>query len=265
PRLPVSGGAARRGQRAIPQGRRQRDPGPPRARGARCDGVPRSAQGQARARGDGVQLHEPAGQRGLLGWREEAERELADGAARAAPRHPGRDGLGARHRRAQGRGRRHQQAAPPRQRRGAGDALPAHAQLRDAGPRPRARRRPNRALGRAGPGAGARGTGLRLARGRCRSAGRGARMTTETFLSAWKALEASGAFAGPPWLRALRREAIARFAARGLPTTRDEEWKYTSVAPITAVELDAAAEGGGDEPAEETLAPEVLSGAWPRL
>src|SRR5215469_1985629 len=89
-------------------------------------------------------------------------------------------------------------------------------------------------------------------------------MTAETFLSAWKALEASGAFAGPPWLRELRREAIARFAARGLPTPRDEEWKYTSVAPITAAGLDAAA-GGGDEPAEEALAPEVLSGAWPRL
>src|SRR5262252_4763492 len=90
-------------------------------------------------------------------------------------------------------------------------------------------------------------------------------MTAETFLSAWKALEAGGAFAGPPWLCELRREAIARFAARGLPTPRDEEWKYTSVAPITAAEFDAAADGGGDEPAEEALAPEVLSGAWPRL
>src|SRR5262244_2713162 len=90
-------------------------------------------------------------------------------------------------------------------------------------------------------------------------------MTAETFLLAWKALEAGGAFAGPPWLRDLRREAIDRFAARGLPTPRDEEWKYTSVAPITAAGLDAASEGGGDEPPEEALAPEVLSGAWPRL
>src|SRR5215813_10645875 len=90
-------------------------------------------------------------------------------------------------------------------------------------------------------------------------------MTAETLLSAWKALEAGGAFAGPSWLRDLRRGAIARFAARGLPTPRDEEWKYTSVAPITAAELDAAADGGGDEPDDEALAPEVLSGGWPRL
>ena len=35
-----------------------------------------------------------------------------------------------------------------------------------------------------------------------------------------------------PWLARLREDAIARFAERGLPTTRDEDWKYTSVAPI---------------------------------
>ena len=35
-----------------------------------------------------------------------------------------------------------------------------------------------------------------------------------------------------PWLARLREDAIARFAERGLPTTRDEDWKYTSVSPI---------------------------------
>ncbi len=39
-----------------------------------------------------------------------------------------------------------------------------------------------------------------------------------------------------PWVARLRREALERFAAAGLPTRRDEEWKYTSVA--------ALAEGG---------------------
>ncbi|HKC14313.1 MAG TPA: Fe-S cluster assembly protein SufD, partial [Vicinamibacteria bacterium] len=34
------------------------------------------------------------------------------------------------------------------------------------------------------------------------------------------------------WLRPLRRAAMARFAKTGFPTTRDEQWKYTSVAPI---------------------------------
>src|SRR5262245_55927835 len=90
-------------------------------------------------------------------------------------------------------------------------------------------------------------------------------LTRVAFLSAWRALEAGGAFAGPSWLRELRREAIASFAAYGLATSRKEEWKDTSVAPITAAGLDAVADGGGDEPPEETLAPEILSGAWPRL
>ena len=32
---------------------------------------------------------------------------------------------------------------------------------------------------------------------------------------------------GSPWLRELRNIAMARFAERGFPTTRDEDWKYT--------------------------------------
>jgi Fe-S cluster assembly protein SufD len=37
---------------------------------------------------------------------------------------------------------------------------------------------------------------------------------------------------GLPWLQAQREAAIARFAERGFPTTREEDWKYTSVRPI---------------------------------
>ncbi len=35
-----------------------------------------------------------------------------------------------------------------------------------------------------------------------------------------------------PWLRRQRAEALERFAERGLPTLRDEDWKYTNVAAI---------------------------------
>jgi len=34
------------------------------------------------------------------------------------------------------------------------------------------------------------------------------------------------------WLEGRQREAFERFGSRGLPTTRDEEWRQTSVAPI---------------------------------
>jgi Fe-S cluster assembly protein SufD len=43
---------------------------------------------------------------------------------------------------------------------------------------------------------------------------------------------AQGAAWGPSWLNQVRTAAISRFAALGFPTTRQEEWKYTNVAPI---------------------------------
>lgn len=44
--------------------------------------------------------------------------------------------------------------------------------------------------------------------------------------------QTADAAAAPPWLRRMRSLAFDRFAARGWPTLRDEDWKYTSVAGI---------------------------------
>jgi Fe-S cluster assembly protein SufD len=89
--------------------------------------------------------------------------------------------------------------------------------------------------------------------------------TRETFVAAFRALEARGALAGPPWLGAVRREAIARFAERGLPTPRDEDWKYTSIAPIAATAFDLEAGGDDQGLTEEAIAPFCVSEAWSRL
>ncbi|HEX9870826.1 MAG TPA: Fe-S cluster assembly protein SufD, partial [Candidatus Tectomicrobia bacterium] len=40
---------------------------------------------------------------------------------------------------------------------------------------------------------------------------------------------------GQAWTQPLRKAAIARFAELGFPTTHDEEWKYTNVAPIARI------------------------------
>jgi Fe-S cluster assembly protein SufD len=40
--------------------------------------------------------------------------------------------------------------------------------------------------------------------------------------------------AEPEWLDTLRRDAIQRFTQLGFPTTKDEDWHFTSVAPITS-------------------------------
>ncbi|MGH7400689.1 MAG: hypothetical protein ACRELW_24455, partial [Candidatus Rokuibacteriota bacterium] len=67
--------------------------------------------------------------------------------------------------------------------------------------------------------------------------------TKEAFLAAFAARERAGIMDGPAWLQEERRGAIARFAERGLPTTRDEEWKYTSIAPIATTPFDLVADG----------------------
>ena len=83
-------------------------------------------------------------QRGLLGRREEAPGDAPDGRARAADRHPRRDRLGPRHRRAADRRRGRQRAAQPRAGRAADHPLPAHAQLHQARRRPRPGAGPDR-------------------------------------------------------------------------------------------------------------------------
>jgi Fe-S cluster assembly protein SufD len=45
---------------------------------------------------------------------------------------------------------------------------------------------------------------------------------------------------GPRWFQDLRDRAAARFTALGFPTVRDEEWRFTNVAPIANTEFVAA-------------------------
>jgi Fe-S cluster assembly protein SufD len=49
---------------------------------------------------------------------------------------------------------------------------------------------------------------------------------------------------GPRWLQDLRARAASTFADLGFPTTRDEEWRFTSVAPIAGAEFQPADTAG---------------------
>src|ERR1035441_9110736 len=49
---------------------------------------------------------------------------------------------------------------------------------------------------------------------------------------AWLEHFTNQAPATEPWIQALRDRAFARFAELGFPTTHDEEWRFTNVAPI---------------------------------
>lgn len=56
-------------------------------------------------------------------------------------------------------------------------------------------------------------------------------------LQPWLAAVEQRPHGGPRWLQDLHDRAAARFAALGFPTTRDEEWRFTNVAPIASAEF----------------------------
>jgi Fe-S cluster assembly protein SufD len=68
-----------------------------------------------------------------------------------------------------------------------------------------------------------------------------ARDGRERFVSAFARFEPEAKARGPGWLHELRGRAIVRFAERGLPTTRDERWRHTSLAPFERTPFDPAA------------------------
>jgi Fe-S cluster assembly protein SufD len=70
---------------------------------------------------------------------------------------------------------------------------------------------------------------------------------------------------GPAWLRSVRRAAIDRFAAVGFPTPRDEDWHFTSVAPIAEAELRAIGEPSGDVRAEDLAPFQFGHPEWPAV
>jgi Fe-S cluster assembly protein SufD len=55
---------------------------------------------------------------------------------------------------------------------------------------------------------------------------------TEPIVALFERLEKEGALRNPDWVFPLRQAGLARFAALGFPTTSDEEWRFTNIAPL---------------------------------
>jgi Fe-S cluster assembly protein SufD len=68
----------------------------------------------------------------------------------------------------------------------------------------------------------------------------------------------------PEWVRVRRRAALERFTALGFPTTKIEDWHYTSVAPIAESEFMALSSPGGGITAADVEA-SSFGGGWHRL
>ena len=58
------------------------------------------------------------------------------------------------------------------------------------------------------------------------------RSSEHSFVSEFEALQAREQSSAPEWLHALRQDAFREFESLGFPTTRDEDWKYTNLAPL---------------------------------
>jgi Fe-S cluster assembly protein SufD len=78
----------------------------------------------------------------------------------------------------------------------------------------------------------------------------------EVYLEQFKRLE-NGA-GGPEWLLPVRRAAIARSSELGFPSVRDEDWKFTNLAPLSKKAFAPAA--GGAQISLEDLAEFVFRG-----
>ncbi len=86
---------------------------------------------------------------------------------------------------------------------------------------------------------------------------------TETYLRQFEAFAANGGGEGPAWLPELRRTAIDEFVRAGFPTSKDEEWRFTPVAPIAQAKFRPAAAAAVNR---EALAPFLFGHPeWPQL
>ncbi len=68
-----------------------------------------------------------------------------------------------------------------------------------------------------------------------------AKKDTDPYLSSFAQLQKELEGKQPPWLQQIRKAAISRFSDLGFPTSRQEEWKYTEVAPIRRTAFKPAA------------------------
>ena len=88
---------------------------------------------------------------------------------------------------------------------------------------------------------------------------------TQTYLQEFGARAGSATVADPEFVEALRRSAIERFALTGFPTSRDEEWRFTPIAPITKAAWRRMS-GSAHDVTRQDLAPFVFGHPeWTRL
>jgi Fe-S cluster assembly protein SufD len=87
---------------------------------------------------------------------------------------------------------------------------------------------------------------------------------TAVFTDHFTTFGKNGARSAPEWLPALRQRAFDKFRTLGYPTTRDEDWHYTSVAPIAEAAFQLAKPAAA-LPDARALAPYLIDSVCSRL
>lgn len=77
------------------------------------------------------------------------------------------------------------------------------------------------------------------------------------YLQDYEAVGTNGG-AKSPWLGELRRAALERFTAQGFPSSRDEDWRFLNLAPLTAREFRLAKGADESRVSLEAIAPHVF-------
>jgi len=76
---------------------------------------------------------------------------------------------------------------------------------------------------------------------------------TDPYLKAFERFEQVGASRQPAWLFPLRKAGIARFAELGFPTLKNEDWRFTNVAPIAKLPFKPVFDATPDGLTKESL------------
>jgi Fe-S cluster assembly protein SufD len=92
---------------------------------------------------------------------------------------------------------------------------------------------------------------------------RQAHEATETYFAEFAKFERE-TLRQPEWLRSKRKMAMERFADLGFPTTKQEAWRFTNVAPLARNVFKLAA-AGSNGTADEALSPALLNDVAARL
>ena len=87
---------------------------------------------------------------------------------------------------------------------------------------------------------------------------------TERYVADFEAFTRNGASGAPEWLREIREGAIARFTELGFPTMKQEEWRFTSVAPLAETRFTLAHGPHSGLPAPPEIE-RLCVGAGPRV